>query len=433
MPNPYVKRRAEAMVEEALLDTRVVTVNGARQAGKSTLVRQVLRHYPRSLERRLDRASERLGATTDPERFVRHDGLLAIDEVQRVPELILAIKAVVDDDPQPGRFLLTGSARLLGLRKLPDALIGRMETVELWPFSQGEIDGTSEHFIDTVFELEPSFPGAGCESRDGYLERALRGGFPEAVRREPRRRRRFFENYLDDLIDRDVVQLAEIERRDQLRSLVRLLATRMAQPLSIDRLANEASIPARTLARYLALFEEVFLIKRLDGWSASNTPRATRMRKLLFVDTGLAGDQLALSPRRLERDQDAAGRLLENFVLSELNRQLTWSETRARLGHYRTKDGTEVDGILEGRDGRIVGIEVKASSTARPEDFRGLRHLQARLGTRFHCGVLLYTGTSTVPFGERFTAVPIDALWCDAPADRESHDRGQTGGIKTAG
>ena len=411
MPAPYVARRAEQLIEQALLDTRVVTVNGARQVGKSTLVHRLLRDHPGALERRLDRPSDRLGAESDPEAFVRHDGLLAIDEVQRVPDLLLAIKAEVDSDPRPGRFLLTGSARLLGLRRLPDALIGRMETVELWPFSQGEIEGTIERFVDTVFADEESRAATSDETRQSYLDRALRGGFPEAVSREPARRARYFQSYVDDLIDRDVVQLSEIERRSELRSLMRLLAVRMAQPLNIDSLASEARIPARTVSRYVDLLEEVFLIKRLDGWSTGTTRRATRQRKLLFVDSGIGADLLDLNPKRLDRSPELAGRLLENFVLGELARQLSWADTRARMYHYRTKDGMEVDAVLEARDSRVVGIEVKAAATARAQDFSGLRHLQKRIGDRFHAGVLLYAGNRSVPFGPQLRAVPIDQLW----------------------
>ena len=259
------------MAHEALADTRVITVNGARQVGKSTLVKALLRSYPDSIQRSLDVATERQAALSDPTRFVRHDGLLAIDEVQRVPELVLSIKAAVDADPRPGQFLLTGSARLLGLRKLPDALVGRMETIELWPFSQGEIDRRDERFIDRVFndEWAAALPGGhslGAESRDGYIERALGGGFPEGLRRTPGRRAKFFDAYVDDLIDRDVTQLVEIERRSELRRLLRLLGGSMVQPLNVERIASEVGLPATTTERYISLLEEVFLIKRVDGW-----------------------------------------------------------------------------------------------------------------------------------------------------------------------
>jgi uncharacterized protein len=413
---PYIPRRAERMVHEALADTRVVAVNGARQVGKSTLVKAVLRSYPDSTARSLDVATERQAALSDPTRFVRHDGLLAIDEVQRVPELVLSIKAAVDADPPPGQFLLTGSARLLGLRNLPDALVGRMETIELWPFSQGEIDGRDERFIDRVFDDEwtAELPGGrslGDELRDGYIERALRGGFPEALRRTAGRRAKFFDAYVDDLIDRDVTQLAEIERRSELRRLLRLLAGSMAQPLNVERIASEVGLPATTTERYISLLEEVFLIKRVDGWASSATGRAVRLRKVVFVDTGLAANLCGLTEARLRRTDSLVGRLIENFVIGELARQLTWAQTSAQLFHYRTKEHVEVDAVLEAADGRLVGVEVKADETVHRSDFAGLRHLQSRLGNRFHFGLVLHAGTTVASFGERLAAAPIDLLW----------------------
>ncbi len=417
MPSlPYIPRRADNMVNEALRDTRVVTVNGARQVGKSTLIKAVLRSHPNSRERRLDDAMERQAALNDPTRFVRHTGLLAIDEIQRVPELVLSIKAEVDEDPTPGRFILTGSARLLGLRKLPDALVGRMETIELWPFSQGEIDRRKEMFIDNLFDDRSVFDiindrEIGTETRDGYIERCLRGGFPEAIKRTGARRAKFFDAYVDDLIDRDVMQLAEIHRRGELRSLLRLLAGSMAQPLRVERIASEVGLSATTAERYISLLEEVFLIKRLDGWTSSATGRALGLRKVLFVDSGLAANICGLTMSRIRRTDSLVGPLIENFVIGEIARQLTWAETRARLFHYRTKEHVEVDAVLEAADGRIVGIEIKSSETVTRDDFAGLRHLQSRLGDRFHMGLVLYSGKIVSAFGEPFLAAPIDLLW----------------------
>jgi uncharacterized protein len=410
-------RHASPLVEAALGDTRVVAVIGARQVGKSTLVRQLLRGRAGSRERRLDRAEEREAAQQDPDGFVVHSGLLALDEVQRVPDLFLAIKAAVDEHPEPGSFLLTGSARLLGLRHLPDALVGRSETVELWPLSQGEIGRVHDGFVDAVFDADPgSVPdsirtGVDPEPELSYPQRVLRGGFPEAVVRSPGRRDRFFAAYVNDLIDRDVAQLADITRRDDLRRVMRLLAGRVAQPLAIDHLARDAGLVGTTVERYVALFEEVFMAKRLPAWSSGATRRATRQRKLVLVDTGIAAHLLGLGEARLAKQPAAFGSVLENFVLSELGRQLTWSDIRAELLHYRTRDGVEVDGLLESADGRVVGVEVKAAGSVRADDFRHLRHLAEKVPDRFHAGIVLHTGTSALSFGRGMWAVPIDRLW----------------------
>jgi uncharacterized protein len=403
-------RHAEKTVITALQDTRVVLVNGARQAGKSTLVRKVLSTHEGSRWRTLDDGVTLAAARADPSRFVQHDDLLAIDEIQRAPELMLAIKAVVDRDERPGAFLLTGSARVLGLKALPDSLVGRMETVELWPLSQGELEARVDRFVDVVFDDEPRFPD-GAVARDELVERLTRGGFPEATRRDEARRAKFFEAYAHDLVERDVSQLSDVPRREALHHLLRATAGLPAQLLKVERLASDAGVPARSVERYLSLFEEVFLIKRLPAWSNRATTRAVRMRKVLFVDTGLCAHLQRRNLKRLVRDDSLVGPLLENFVLGELARQLGWSTISASLSHYRTRDGVEVDGVLESSDGRLVGVEVKAANTVRAEDFAGLRHLAAHVGERFRQGVVLYTGPAAMPFGDRMTAVPIEALW----------------------
>jgi predicted AAA+ superfamily ATPase len=386
-------------------------VTGARQCGKSTLV-QVAAKGRAAEWRSLDSAVTRQAAVADPVGFVDYSGLMVIDEIQRVPELLLAIKEQVDADPRPGRYLLTGSARVLGLRALPDTLPGRTETIELWPFSQGEIDGAPDGFIDAVFETGPDLSHSSQVSRAEYAERIVRGGFPEAVARTTsRRRERFFDSYLADLIARDVTQLSDIERTAELRAMVRLLAARSGQLLVISRLSADAGLPVRTLNRYLALLEEVYLVKRIPAWSRNVSARAVGTPKLAFVDSGIAANLLGADVRTLLRPGGPFGPLLEGFVLMELARQLTWSQQRAELFHYRTKDKVEVDAVLENRQGHVVGIEIKASSTVAAGDFRGLRHLAERIGDDFIAGLVFYTGTQTLPFGPRLRAVPVSALW----------------------
>ena len=405
------ERHAIGAVTEALDDTRVVLVTGPRQCGKSTLVKLVAKG--RAAEwRNLDTEVTRQAAIADPTEFVRSSELMVIDEVQRVPELLLAIKEVVDASTRPGHYLLTGSARVLGLRALPDTLAGRMETIELWPFSQGEIDGVRERFIDAVFARGAALTHSSLVDRAGYIERIVRGGFPEAVARtNPRRRERFFDAYLGDLVARDVTQLSEIERAPELRKLLSLIAARSGQLLVGNALSTQMSLSARSIHRYLALLEEVFLIKRIHAWSRNLSTRAIGTPKVAFVDSGIAANLLDADARSLVRPASPLGPLMEGFVLMELQRQLTWSTVRAELSHYRTKDKTEVDAVLEDRSGRVVAIEVKAGSTVRAEDFAGLRHLQTRLGDDFVVGLVLYTGTQTLPFGPRLRAMPMAALW----------------------
>jgi predicted AAA+ superfamily ATPase len=406
-----IPRHAQAAVSEALADTRVVLVNGARQAGKSTLTRLATSDVPGTIVRLLDDPATLRAAQDDTTGFVEHDGLMVIDEIQLVPELLRPIKVKVDLDPKPGQFLLTGSSRILALRTLPDALPGRMEIIELWPFSQGEMTGGPDRFVDAAFRRGPRVNHSSDLRRKDYLERVVIGGFPEAVRRTARRRAAFFDSYLTTLIERDVLEVANIERRGDLLKLLALLAGRAGQLVVPGTLAGQSGIPRTTLVRYLELLASVFLIKSVPAWASNLTQRAVGTPKLAFVDTGVACHLIGQDAVRLGEPGGAAGPMMENFVVMELARQLTWSEERGTLYHYRTKDGSEVDAVIETPDGRVIGVAVKAGATVRTEDLTGLRGLANALGERFLAGYVLYTGQQTLPFGDKIRAVPLDALW----------------------
>lgn len=410
-------RHARRAVTAALADTRVVVINGARQTGKSTLARLVMSEYSGSELRYLDEAPLRDAAQADPGMFVRHDGLLVIDEVQRVPDLFLAIKHEVDIDPRPGRFLLTGSARLVGLRDIPDLLPGRSETIEMSPLSQGEIDGDSDGFIDAVFDHGVELLAAPSDlRRDDYLERALRGGYPEAVRRtDSGRRGRFFESYISDVINRDIRQLADIERAGDMRRLVNLVAACMGTLANPTSMANRLQVPATTVKRYLDLLDLVFITRRVPAWSSNLATRAVATPKLVVNDSGLAAHLTGMSIKRARHPAAPVGPLLETFVLGELSRQLTFSSQQVRLYHYRDRDRYEVDALLESAAGEIVACEVKAAETVRSEDFRGIQRLQRHLGSRLIAGIVFYAGQMPLSFGNRLRAWPISTLWAQAP------------------
>lgn len=365
--------------------------------------------------RLLDDPAVLRSAQDDPNDFIEHDGLMVIDEIQLAAELLSSIKLNVDIDPRPGRYLLTGSSRLLALRTLPDALPGRMEIVELWPFSQGEIAAGPDRFVDAAFAHGPELEFASELRRRDYLDRAVVGGFPEAIRRTQRRRAAFFDSYLATLIERDVLQLATIERRGELIKLLAMLAGRMSGLYVPSAMAKQSGLPRSTLTRYVELLAAVFLIKLVPAWSAGPTGRAIGTPKLAFVDSGVAAGLLGQDSHRLSEPGGAAGAVLENFVAMEVARQLTWNEERARQFHFRTKDKAEVDVVLETPDGRVVGVEVKAGTTIRTDDLTGLRALQRTVGDRFVAGYVLYTGSQTLPFGPRIRALPIEALWRCAP------------------
>ena len=407
MAADYVPRRAAELVSEALGDTRVVIINGARQVGKSTLAERVLREAPRRQARFLDDPQTRLAAESDPVGFLDFDGLMLIDEVQRVPGLWLAIKNSVDRDPRPGRFILTGSARLLALQSLPDALPGRSETIELWPLSQGEIDSEPDGFVDAVFSADAVLSaGVSRLRRSDYLARIARGGYPAAVARDaPRRRDRFFGSYLNDIVVRDIKQVADIERASDMRRLIALLAARCAGMINMAKLASELTITEPTVRRYIQILETIYLIQLIPAWSSGATKRVTRAPKLMFVDPGLA------SYLQTPNTSEQSGGLMENFVMGELARQLTWSQTAAALYHYHDRDGHEVDAVLEDNAGRVIGIEVKSAQSVRSEDLLGLRYLKEKLGSRMHGGYVLYCGADSLSFGDGLGCLPVSALW----------------------
>jgi uncharacterized protein len=416
-------RHAQRGVYAALGDTRVVVINGARQTGKSTLARIVAGTFPGSELRYLDEAPVRAAAQADPSLFVRHDGLLVIDEVQRVPDLFLAIKHEVDTDPRPGRFLLTGSARLLGLHDIPDLLPGRTETIELSPLSQGEIDGSPDGFVGAVFRHGVNVHVPSSElRRDNYLERALRGGYPEAVRRsDPGRRARFFESYITDLVNRDVRQLTEIERPADMRRLVNLAAASTAGLAVPAAFASRLQIPASTVKRYLNLLELLFITRQIPAWSTNLTTRATATPKLVLNDSGLTAYLTGMSLRRARHPTAPVGPLIETFVLGELTRQLALTEVPVRLYHYRDRDQYEVDAVLESASGEVIACEVKAAETVRSEDFRGITRLARRIGNQLVAGIVLYAGGQALPFGDRLRAWPISALWTLAAGAPDDH------------
>ncbi|MFQ6227615.1 DUF4143 domain-containing protein [Nocardia sp. NPDC002869] len=181
--------------------------------------------------------------------------------------------------------------------------------------------------------------------------------------------------------------------------------------MNYDRLSSALSVPSATIRNYIGILELVYLVQRVPAWSANATTRAVSAPKLVFTDSGLATHLLT----GVDNDATVCG-LVETFVLGELLRQLTWSETLAQLHHYRDRDGYEVDALLENNAGHVIGIEVKAAETVRASDFRGLRHLERRLGDRFRAGFVMYCGDQQLPFGEKMSGLPISALWT-TPAD----------------
>lgn len=390
-----------------------MAVTGPRQAGKSTLVKQVIAAGHRATYVTLDDAGPRSAALADPAGFIAgFRGAVAIDEVQRAPDLFLAIKASVDRERKPGRFLLTGSANVLLLPRIADSLAGRMEVLTIWPLSQGELAGRRESFVDRLFARGSIQVTDADELGPDVVRRSLRGGYPEAVRRPAAARRSaWFRSHVQTLLDRDVRDLAAIERLGDLHTLLRLLAARSMSLLNMSEVSRALGLNLMTLKRYLLLLETMYLVRRVPAWSRNLGRRVVQHPKLMFLDTGLLGHLLQLTPDRLAVDPVLRGLLVENFVAAEIGKQLGWSKVAADLYHFRSHDGREVDLILEAHDGRVVGVAVKAASAVGSTDFSGLRTIADALGTAFHRGVVLHTGRQVIPFARELHAVPISALW----------------------
>lgn len=408
-----IRRNIEDKVRMALADTPVVFLTGARQTGKTTLVRQIAKDLPGAGYISLDDLSAFALASANPQGFLENlPRPVILDEVQKAPVLFDAIKREVDRNHTPGQFLLTGSAHLLTIPALSRALVGRVEILPLFPFSQGELVGRKEHWLDRVFAEGSMTLSSDRLNAKALAERLVLGGYPAAVQRSTANRREaWFASYLTTLLQRDVRDLSRIEGLGALPNLLSLVAARSASLLNVAELARSSGLPATTLNRYFALLEGLFLVIRVPAWSRNLTKRLTRAPKIQLIDSGVACYLLGLDAQGLQGNTVHMGPLLENFVAVELMKQISWSDSRASLYHYRTMAGKEVDFVLEDRGGGVVGIEVKLAASVQARDFLGLRSLQETAGAAFVRGVVLYLGEQILPAGERLWAVPLAEMF----------------------
>lgn len=414
MPDTIRDRHLESAIREAMTAFRVVMIQGARQVGKTTL-------------------ADRIGAlgtflNLDDDgllQIARRDpvGLLAglrrpvvIDEVQRAGDpLVRAIKMVVDRERTPGGFLLTGSANFLTVPGVSESLAGRLAIFDLSPFSQGELQGRREGFLDRVFHEPgslPSVPTSGITGL-GYAHRVGAGGYPEPLMMDQRNRRRWFEAYVRTIVARDVAQLTGARRTREIPRLLRALASRTANQLVVSSIHNEVGLGSiNTTSDYLAYLQMIHLVTTLPAWSVNLGARVKRHPKVYMTDTGLAAALLGRTPETLARPTDPArGQMFETFVVNEIRRQSGWSQTAMELFQYRDRYGREIDLVCEGSDGRVVGIEVKAAATTRPGHAAHLAWLRDKVGDRFIAGVVLYGGALSLPLGDRLVALPLSILW----------------------
>jgi len=407
---PLYSRLIEPRVAEALLDTPVVLIAGPRQAGKTTLVRLIAEEQERRYLT-MDDELTLLSAREDPVGMIRSLDCAVIDEIQRAPQLLLAIKKSVDEDRRPGRFLLTGSANLMALPTVADSLAGRMETLLLLPLSQSEIESRIANWIDSAFAaqiLEADRPAVGGD----LVERVLRGGYPEAISRTSSKRRvTWARQYIDAIIQRDVRDVADIEKLDQLPRFLRALTQTAGQMCNYTQLGGQVELYGKTAARYVGVLEQMYLLKRVDVWARNRLSRVVKTPKLQFIDSGLLATLLDLTTEEIQQNRTRFGNVLETFVFSELLKHASTAEGDYRLMYYRDADKFEVDIVIESAAGNIVCVEVKSAATVKESDLRGLKKLAGIAGKQFKMGVLLYDGTETMTLGDGIWAAPLSSLW----------------------
>jgi predicted AAA+ superfamily ATPase len=406
---PLYPRYAQDRITVAMADTPVVMVNGPRQCGKTTLVRGLETGGRRYFT--LDDEAVRASARADPVGFTRELDVATIDEVQRAPDLLRAIKRSVDEDRRPGRFLLTGSANILAMPTIAESLAGRMEVVTLLPLSQAEIRRVKADFIEDAFAGKIRQPTHSILGKE-LIDVVVTGGYPEVLTRpDSRRRAARAREYIRAIVERDVRDIIEVDKLEQMPQLLRALASHAGQLTNFSQLGGQLRLDDKTVRRYVGILEHVFLVRRIEPWFSNDLKRIVKTPKLHFLDTGLLSVLLGVNSERITADRSKFGAILESFVISEILKIASWSSTEVRLSHYRDKDQDEVDLIMENEMGSLVALEVKASATVSPTDFKGLRKVAQAAGKDFRLGIVLYDGDKVLPFGDGLLAAPLSCLW----------------------
>ena len=408
---PLLSRSLASAVREALADTPVVCLLGPRQSGKTTLAQQLA---PERAFVSLDDPGYHRTATGDPAGLVASlPDAATVDEVQRAPALLPAIKHAVDRDRRPGRFLLTGSANLLLAPTVTESLAGRMEIVQLHPLTESEKARRPGRFLNALLAgaFEPGLRPGAAPAGPSLAERLVAGGYPEPLTRTPRRARQWHRQYLRSIIERDVREVARVRDAHELGRLLELLALRSAELFNASRLANDLGLRRETVEHYVAVLERLFLVRRLPAWRRNPANRLVTSPKAHLLDSGLAATLAGLTADHWLSGRDRMGHLLESFVLQQLVAQAAWTDPDLRFWHYRDKDQVEVDVVVT-RGSKTWGVEVKAAATIAFGDGRGLARLADRCGGDFESGVLLYAGRDVLPLGDRrMLAVPLSEMW----------------------
>ncbi len=404
-------RYIKSLLLEALKDSPAVLIHGPRQCGKTTLARMVeksKRYKYISFDD--DMVAE--AARADPLGFVKNlPKRVILDEVQRTPHLFSSLKREIDRYRTPGRFILTGSANILRLPKLSDSLAGRMRILRLHPLSQGEMLQYKSNFLDNLFKGKFKSGRIKNSFFNQIIDKIVKGGYPEALTRPSERRRaNWYHDYIETLVYRDILDLSKARSIEILPRLLALSATQTSHLVNFTNLASAFQVSRPTICDYVTLLEKLFFLEKLPPWYNNRLKRFIKTPKLHLCDTGLACALLGVNISSLKKDRLLLGQLLETFVFQELKRQSSYHNQSHTFFHYRDKKGHEVDIVIE-RGPLVAGVEVKSSATVNLSDFKGLRKIKTVIGKRFVCGVILYSGDTSIGFGDGLYAVPLNALW----------------------
>lgn len=406
----YYPRWQMATIKQLMSERRVLLLTGPRQSGKTTLSRQL--ESDKMEYRTLDDITLREAAENDPQGFVkRRSDTLIIDEVQRVPTLLSAIKKAVDDDIRPGQYLLTGSANIQSIPTVKESLAGRIARIRLRPLSRGEINRKSPQFIESAFDQ--SFKGDQPHyDRDAVLEMVLTGGFPEPMLLTGRGRRRWHTDYIGAILERDLIEIAKIQRKEAMRQLVHVMAAWSGKFMDLSAIGSGLTIQRPTIESYINTLEALYLAERITPWTKSDYARIGKQSKLFMSDSGLMASLLGWRMDDVRLDPDRSGKLVETFAFNEIMAHIDAADGRYELFHYRDREKREIDFLIEREDNALLGIEIKAGSAVGKSDFKHLKWFQNNLaGKRHFVGIILYTGEIPASFGHNLWAVPFGRLW----------------------
>lgn len=413
-----VERRVSALLARLFAVEPVIALHGPRSVGKSTVLHGFAEQQGGSVID-LDDVEVREAVTGNLASVVAGATPLCVDEYQRVPDLLDAIKARLNrEGSRPGTAVITGSTRQDALPATAQALTGRLHALTIWPLSQGELGGVHENLLEGL-AVDPAgtvqqVPSSST-TRDDYVRRVCAGGLPLALRRSGAARARWFDDFVRASVERDALELSRIRERQAMADLLAFLAARTGQLLNLSKAAEAIGVSRATAEGHLRLLEDLFLVVRLPAWGRTLRSRVNASPKVHVVDSGLAARLLRLTPDKLAGLDPAAltdfGHLLETFVVGEVRKQASWLDEPVTLGHWRTSEDVEVDLVGEYDDGTVIGFGVKASERASAKEFRGLTQLRDALGSRFTAGIVLTTGRRSYTYADRLHVMPIDRLW----------------------